>query len=317
MTISKPWQRAIGLGIGVLADRFFADPLTKYHPVAWFGRIATNLEDKTWADNVSAGAKQVGILIAPLLVAGALAEKSRHRILWTALATWVSLGARSLVKEGNKMAALLKQGDIESARGELMNLCGRDPSNLDEPELARAVVESLAENTADSAVATLFWGAVGGVPGMLGHRACNTLDAMIGHKNDRYLNFGKVAARLDDLLDWLPARITGSLACLAAPAVGGKVKEAFRIMFRDGANHPSPNGGWCEAAFAGALGVQLGGTNIYPGNRTEQRGLLGDGPRPTSAEISKASRLVEIITVVSAAIAILGVILCDLSGSSK
>jgi len=147
---------------------------------------------------------------------------------------------------------------------------GRDPSGLDGPQLCRAAVESVAENTADAVVGPLLWGALAGSPGVVAYRAANTLDAMVGHKSPRYLRFGWAAARLDDLLGWPAARLGAVLACLRAPAVGGDMGRAWRTLRVDGAAHPSPNAGRMEAAFAGALGVRLGGRNDY-GDRVEER----------------------------------------------
>jgi adenosylcobinamide-phosphate synthase len=153
-------------------------------------------------------------------------------------------------------------------------------------------------------VAPLFWGACCGIPGLLGYRAINTLDAMVGHRGTRYGRFGWAAARLDDLVNLGPARATGLLAVALAPAVGGSPRRALRILRRDGASHPSPNAGRCEAAFAGALGVRLGGTNVYRG-QADRRGTLGDGPPPSAADITAAvrlSRLVGAVAVVLSAV---------------
>src|SRR3954452_4670412 len=152
----------------------------------------------------------------------------------------------------------LAGGDLEAARAALPVLAGRDPRGLGQEELARATVESVAENTSDAAVAPLFWGAVAGVPGLLTYRAVNTLDAMVGHRSERYERFGWAAARLDDLANWVPARITAGLTALLAPVVEGSPRRALEVCWRDGGKHPSPNAGPVEAAFAGALGRTLG-----------------------------------------------------------
>ncbi|MDT4943250.1 MAG: adenosylcobinamide-phosphate synthase, partial [Pseudonocardiales bacterium] len=170
--------------------------------------------------------------------------------------------------------------------------------------VARAVVESVAENTCDAVVAPLFWGAVAGVPGLLGYRAVNTLDAMVGHRSPRHGRFGWAAARLDDLANVVPARLTAGLVALAAPAVGGDARGALRVAARDGRNHPSPNSGVSEAAFAGALGLRLGGRNAYR-NRVEHRPELGDGAPPTVADIGRANRLCAGVTLAAAATAAL------------
>ena len=165
-------------------------------------------------------------------------------------------------------------------------------------------MESVAENTCDAAVAPLLWGAVFGLPGLLGYRAVNTLDAMVGHKNVRYAKFGWAAARLDDAVNLIPARVTALLAVALAPVAGGSGGGALRTLRRDGAAHPSPNAGRCEAAFAGALGVRLGGTNVYHG-QAERRSTLGDGPPPAPEDIDRAIRLSRLIIIAATALAAL------------
>jgi adenosylcobinamide-phosphate synthase len=204
--------------------------------------------------------------------------------------TWAALGGRSLRREALAIAELLEAGDLDGARARLPCLCGRDPSALDPCELSRAVVESLAENTSDAVVGALLWGAVAGPAGVSGYRAANTLDAMFGHRSDRYVAFGWGAARLDDLLNWPAARCTALLACTAAPVVGGSFAASAAVVQRDGAAHPSPNAGRAEAAFAGALNVTLGGPLAYSG-RVEDRPRLGDGRTPTASDIARAARL--------------------------
>ncbi|ALN13973.1 cobalamin biosynthesis protein [Acidipropionibacterium acidipropionici] len=299
--------RGVGVGIGVVADRIIGDP-QRNHPVALFGSAADVLETRIWADSVPRGALYTLCCLAPLATLGAGLERATDgrpvlKALTTAATTWAVVGAASLAREGDTMAESLSSGDLDGARDQLSHLCGRDPESLDEPELARATVESMAENTADAAVASIFWGAVAGIPGMLVHRGANTLDAMVGHHNERFEHFGKASAHLDDLLDLLPARITGTLAGLLAPIVGGDRRRALSVMARDHAHHPSPNGGWCESAWAGALGVTLGGRNLYYGNRYEDRPLLGDGPRPDASKVHDAATLV---LAVSAAAGVLG-----------
>jgi adenosylcobinamide-phosphate synthase len=157
-------------------------------------------------------------------------------------------------------------------------------------------VESLAENASDAVVAPLLWGALAGLPGLLGYRAVNTLDAMIGHRTARYRRFGWSAARLDDLLNWAPARLTALAAAAWAPLVGGTAGGAIRVVRRDAGQHPSPNAGVAEAAFAGALGVRLGGCNSYHGT-VEDRGMLGDGRPVHVADIAPASRLANAVSM--------------------
>ena len=305
--------RGLGLVVGIAADRLVPDPPDTGHPVAWFGRWALWLERRMWSDSAARGAAYCAIACAPAAAVGLVLEavgrrSALARTAVTGVAAWAVVGAGSLAREGRAMADLLECGDLDGARERLPNLCGRLADELDGPELARAAVESMAENTADAAVASLFWGAVGGIPAMLVHRAANTLDAMIGHRDERYGNFGRFSARLDDVLDLAPARITGALACALAPAVGGNALRAARTMLRDARDHPSPNGGWCESAWAGALGVRLGGTNAYPGGRVERRGALGDGPRPDGAAVRTASGLVRLVSGAAGVLAGLGAV---------
>ncbi|MGL4831896.1 MAG: cobalamin biosynthesis protein [Propionibacteriaceae bacterium] len=306
MTLLDP--RGLGLLAGIVADAVMGDPPNRWHPVAWCGSAAIALEKHSYADSRPAGVRHVALSLIPLAIAGVAAEKITRehpvaRVLSTAAVTWAAIGAHSLADEGRMMADALDAGDLPGARARLPHLCGRLADALDEPELARATIESLAENTADSVIASVFWGTLAGIPGILVHRGANTLDAMIGHHNERYENFGWAAAHLDDLLDYVPARLTGALACLLAPLVGGDRRRAWQIMCRDARNHPSPNGGWCEAAFAGTLGVHLGGHNVYPGGRAEDRGLLGDGPAPSSKHARDAATLVGAISFTAVGIA--------------
>lgn len=222
----------------------------------------------------------------------------------TALATWTVLGGRSLARAGREMADRLEVGDLTGARALLPSLCGRDPEALDADGLARAALESIAENTSDATVAPLVWGAIAGVPGLLGYRAINTLDAMIGYRNDRYRQFGWAAARIDDLANLLSARLTGLLTAALAPLVGGRPATALRAWRRDAAKHPSPNAGVVEASMAGALGVRLGGRTQYR-HGTELRPTLGDGPAPTVADLHRAVRMSESVQWASLAVAAL------------
>jgi adenosylcobinamide-phosphate synthase len=221
----------------------------------------------------------------------------------TAAATFLALGGTSLTRTGDQMAAHLATGDVDAARALLPSLCGRDPSVLDPDGIARAALESIAENTSDAQVAPILWGAVGGVPAMLVYRGANTLDAMIGHRSPRYHRFGWAAARLDDAANFLPARATAVMVLVCAPVVGGSPAGAWRAWRRDAARHPSPNAGVVEAAFAGALGVRLGGPTQYA-HELEIRPTLGDGPPPQSADLSRAVRLSRAVQVATAIVAV-------------
>ncbi|MCX5042646.1 cobalamin biosynthesis protein [Aldersonia sp. NBC_00410] len=277
----------MGLMLGFAADRMLADP-HRFHPVAGFGRIAGAAESLTYRDGRAAGSVHAATLVAAAAGAGALL--GRAGVLGTATATWVVLGGTSLTRAGTRMADHLDAADLDGARELLPSLCGRDPQSLDADGLARAALESIAENTSDATVAPLFWGAVAGVPGLLGYRAVNTLDAMIGYRNERYLRFGWAAARLDDVANLVPARAAGLLTAAAAPLAGGRGADALRAWRRDAGGHPSPNAGVAEAAMAGALGVRLGGRTEYP-HGVEERPILGSGPAPATADLRRAVRI--------------------------
>lgn len=304
---SRPGSaRAAGLLAGGLLDAALGDPRRR-HPVAVFGAAATQAETVLWSDSRGRGVAMVATCLAPVALAGLAGQRmTRNRpalaLAATALASWTVLGGASLGGSALALGRALDAGDLAAARRMLPTLCGRDPEQLDSAGLARAAVESVAENTSDAVVAPLLWGAMFGLPGLLGYRAVNTLDAMIGQRSPRYQRFGWAAARLDDVANLIPARVTGLLAAALAPTVGGSSRRAFRILLRDGRRHPSPNAGQCEAAFAGALGVQLGGRNCYQG-RAEQRGLLGDGRPAAAPDISRAVRLSRLVSAAALGLA--------------
>jgi adenosylcobinamide-phosphate synthase len=282
----------VGVLAGYLADLALGDP-KRGHPVAGFGQAAATLEEFTYRDSRIAGAAHVGLLVGAVATLGVRVQRRRGR-LWstaaTAAATWISLGGTSLARTGLQMSELLERGDVEAGRRLLPSLCGRDPARLDGAGLTRAALESIAENTSDAQVAPLLWAAAGGVPGVLSYRAVNTLDAMIGHRSPRYLRFGWAAARLDDLVNFVAARVTAALVVVCAPVVGGSPSGAVRAWRGDAARHPSPNAGVVEAAFAGALGVRLGGPTHYH-HELQIRPTLGDGPQPTVPDLRRAVAL--------------------------
>lgn len=298
-------SRALGLALGHLADRRFGDP-RRGHPVALFGSAAAALEKQAYANSRARGLLHLTLLGGAVAGGGLVLElASRERpvahTVVTAVATWTVLGGTSLGREAAAVHDLLAADDLPGARQRLTHLVGRDTSVLDESEVSRATVESVAENTSDAVVAPLVWGAVLGVPGLLGYRAVNTLDAMVGHRGARYGRFGWASARLDDVLNLPGARLSGILAAALSPMVGGSPGDAVRAWARDARHHPSPNAGVVEAAFAGALGVRLGGRNHYP-HGVEDRVLLGDGPPPTRDDIARAVRLAD--TVAAGAVAV-------------
>ena len=244
------------------------------HPVVWIGRVISRLEGALnrggWLRRCSAGGLTVLITVA-LAVLPALV------LLWVlpggwitsvvcGIAAWPLLAVRSMHDHVQAVQEPLACDDLEGARHAVSMIVGRDPAALDRPGVARAALESLAENTSDGIVAPLFWGVVAGLPGICAYKAINTLDSMIGHRNPRYEEFGKIAARLDDLVNLIPARLTGVLFAL----VSGRPGPAFHAMLHDARQHRSPNAGWPEAAMAGGLGIRLSGPRSYGAERTEE-----------------------------------------------
>lgn len=286
------------LAAGYAADLVLGDP-ARLHPVAGFGTLADLVERAVYAPTRARGTAYALGLVAGAALGGELLARRVGREAAMLALTWAALGGRSLAREAGRIAAMLDAGDVPAARAALPALVGRDPERLDADGVCRAVVESVAENTSDAVVGALVWGAVAGPAGVAGYRAANTLDAMVGRRDERYAAFGWAAARLDDALSWPGARAAGGLAVACAPLVGGSPRAAWRVLRRDGASHPSPNAGRMEASFAGALGVRLGGPLSY-GGRPEQRPELGDGPRPTTADVHRAVRLSTAVGAIAA-----------------
>lgn len=271
---------AAAAGLGLLADRLLGEPPDRLHPVRGFGAVMGRLEAVLWRDARSAGVAHAAVGIG-LGAAAGVAIRS------TAAATGLAVGGRALWRAASDVATALAAEDLDQARALLPALVGRDPSGLDEKEVARAVVESVAENTVDAIVAPALWAAVAGAPGALAYRAANTLDAMVGHRTARYDRYGWASARLDDAANWVPARCTAALVAAVRPRAATAVWDAVRGQ---APAHPSPNAGVAEAAFAAALGVRLGGANVYASG-VDVRPPLGDGPPPSPADIPRAVRL--------------------------
>jgi adenosylcobinamide-phosphate synthase len=275
----------VSVSIGLVADRLAGEPPSAVHPVAVFGHFMRGIEGRLYGDSRRRGAAHAAVGVALGVGAGTLVGS-------TAVATWLAVAGRALGAAATDVAAALDAGDLDRARALLPALVGRDPSVLDEKEVARAAVESVAENTVDAVVAPALWGAVAGAPGALGYRAVNTLDAMVGHRSPRYANYGWASARLDDLAAWIPARLTAGLVAAVRPSTAGDVWTAVR---RQAPAHPSPNAGVAEAAFAAALGLRLGGENRY-GDRVEIRPPLGTGRPAEPHDIARAVDLSRDVT---------------------
>lgn len=283
--MSRRWPDAVATGLvaGFVADRLCGDP-RRYHPVAGFGRVAMMLQGPLYRDHRAAGVAYETVLVGGTLTGAIAASALLRRIgpvatsVGVAAGTWAVLGGRSLEREAMAVHHLVAADDLAAARERVRSLVGRDPSALGADDLGRACVESVAENTSDAVTAPLFWGAVAGLPGLLGYRAINTLDAMVGHRNPRWRRFGWAAARLDDVANLIPARV----ATLLTAVLSGRPREVLVAVRRDAPGHPSPNAGPIETALAQAMRVRLGGRNVYAGV-AEERGTLGDG-RPVHIE---------------------------------
>jgi len=305
---SLRWPLAAGLAAGVALDALLGDP-RRGHPVAAFGAAASALEARDYADSRLRGAAHATACVLAAAAPAVLMQRRTQgrplpELAAAALATWAVTGARSLHHEAERALVAVSENDLELARKVLPSLCGRDPAGLDGGEIVRAVIESVAENTSDAIVAPLLWGAIAGLPGLAAYRAVNTLDAMVGYRSPRYLRFGWASARLDDAANWIPARVTAALTIAMAPLATGSATSSLRTVLRDGGRHPSPNAGRCEAAFAGALGVRLGGTNVYEGV-AEARPGLGEGRAPEPDDARRAIRLSRAVTVAATALAVL------------
>ncbi len=271
-----------------LVDIVVGDPRSRMHPVVLVGNLISSLEKLLYHEADTDNKKMVkGALLAAFVLVFAyhmayllvqLSSQAGNPLLDTmvqALILSFTISPRSLSEAGRELFQLLEDGNLEKARFKVGWIVGRDTDKLSPAEVTRATVETIAENTVDGVIAPLFFFAVGGVPLAVLYRAANTMDSMLGYKNDRYLFFGRVPARLDDILNYIPARICGVLFVISAMLLGFDYRAAWRIMLRDARKHPSPNGGWAEASVAGALGIRLGGYNSYFGKQ-HFRAYMGD-----------------------------------------
>jgi len=286
--------------LAVALDLLIGDPRWFPHPVKLIGRLASSLEAP--ARRMISTTRLAGLVVT-LAVVGITAVTA-WALLWLsnrvhpALGECVSvfllyscLATRDMIRHSSDVYRALVSGSLEEARRRVGMICGRDTDRLDESGVARAAVESVAENMADGVTAPLFFALIGGPVAMMAYKAVNTLDSTFGYKSERYRDFGWPAARLDDLANFVPARLTGFLVPLAARLVGERAWDSLRIFLRDRNRHPSPNAGQPEAAVAGALGVQLGGVSHYFGEPSEKPSLGDHLESPTAAHILRANAL--------------------------
>jgi adenosylcobinamide-phosphate synthase len=270
-------------------DLAIGDPEFLPHPVRWFGVAAARGERRLRLLRSGPASELTGGAVLTLSIAAFawMLGRPTHP-LWQAVFAWTALATRSLLEESRTVVRALEAGNLQAARNRVARIVGRDTAHLSESEIARAVVETLAESACDGIVAPLFWLSACGLSAGLAYKAINTLDSMIGHPEPPYRYFGRVAARLDDAANFIPARLTALAIVCAAGLRGLSAGRASRIWLRDGSKHASPNAGQSEAAIAGALGVRLGGENSYGGER-HAAPLLNPEGRPATVRDAKAA----------------------------
>lgn len=291
--------------IALAADAVVGDPDWLWrrlaHPVAIIGRAIAALDRalnrETWSPARRKGVGIAAILL--LVIAALLVGYAVEEMIPRGLAGNIVLGLlastliaqKSLYQHVARVRAAFDTGGLAAARDAVSLIVGRDPNSLDESGVSRAAIESCAENFSDGVVAPTFWLALLGLPGLLAYKAINTADSMIGHRSDKYREFGWASARLDDLVNLVPARFSGLLLALAAPLARGSMASALRTMRRDARKHRSPNAGWPESAMAGALGIKLAGPRRYAEGLVDDPWLNADGRDATPADIRRALRI--------------------------
>ena len=323
-------RNVIALGVGFALDMVLGDPKGWPHPVRLIGKqieleekivrthVLNDLDsvegswplDRAQTERLCGAAIAADVALIAPVATWALLKACERFSSWLALAAesvvcYQLLAARSLRDESMAVHDALEKGDLPAARKACGMIVGRDTDVLDEDGLARAAVETVAENASDGVVAPMLFMGLGGAPAAMFYKAVNTLDSMIGYKNERYANLGFVAAKLDDMVNIVPARVSGALMCAAAGLVGLDSNRAWSVFRRDRYNHTSPNSAHTEAACAGALGVQLGGGNVYFGKHVDKP-TIGDATRPVTADdIVQANKLMYATAVLGLGAAVL------------
>ena len=267
------------------------------HPVTWIGALIAKLDAWLNIEETDPGKRRLaGIATAVIVIA--IAADLAWMISWFLPEGWIGvliggvlawpfIAIHSMHGHVRAVAQPLSDGDLDGARGAVAMIVGRDPAQLDEPGVARATIESLAENTSDGIVAPVFWGTIFGLPGIAAYKAINTLDSMLGHRSPRYEIFGWASARIDDVANLIPARLTGFLFAIVSP----NRRAALGTMMRDARHHRSPNAGWPEAAMAGALDIRLSGPRVYADGVAEEPWVNGEAADPGPADIDRGLSL--------------------------
>jgi adenosylcobinamide-phosphate synthase len=293
------------LSLAYSLDLLLGDPEWLPHPVKLFGYLTQMGE--TFFRPITKGRKSeflAGAATTASVISVGWSLGRPRNMFWQVMLAWSALATRSLLKEASAVIAALEQSDIALARQRIARIVGRDTAHLDETEISRALIETLAESTCDGIVAPLFWLAAGGVPAAMAYKALNTMDSMIGHAEPRYLYFGRVAARTDDLANLIPARLTAVGISISAYLLGLDSKSSWRIWLRDGNKHSSPNAGQSEAAMAGALGVRLGGVNVYDGIPHAAPTLNSEAASPSVHAARSAISMVAMVSALALGVAL-------------
>ncbi|MCA0991317.1 adenosylcobinamide-phosphate synthase CbiB [Pseudalkalibacillus hwajinpoensis] len=309
----------LAITVAFFLDRLIGDPPNWPHPVKGFGKLISFLE-KRW--NNGQNRKQKGALmiltvivtvisITGLTVTIAYTLHPLVGIFYEAILIATTIAQKSLRNAALDVYEPLQDGHMTEAREKLSWIVGRDTANLNESEVVRGTVETVAENTSDGITAPLFWALIGGSVGAVVYRAINTCDSMVGYRNDKYGEFGYASAKLDDVVNWIPARLTGICMILVKRPEHSTTSRAWHVLFRDAKQHPSPNSGWGEAATAAILGVQLGGLNTYKGI-VSNRARMGDPIMKLSAlHIPKAIKIMNRASILFLLILWIGGLLID------
>ncbi|MCK1994617.1 cobalamin biosynthesis protein CobD [Peribacillus muralis] len=267
------YHHLIAVTLAFFLDLLLGDPPNWPHPVKWIGKMISRLDQ---AFNRGAYKKRNGLLMVLIILTvvvfiTGLTVYFAYRIhpiagiLWESVIIATTIAQKGLKQAGIDVYQPLNERDLPQARLRLSYIVGRDTADLDESEIVRGTVETVSENTSDGVTAPLFWAAIGGAPLAMMYRAINTCDSMVGYKNDKYGQFGWASAKLDDIVNWIPSRLTGVLMLLSSKSTYHGFLGRWKILINDAKKHPSPNSGWCEAGVAAILGVQLGGLNMYKG----------------------------------------------------
>ena len=304
--------------IGLVLDFIIGDPNNPFHPVRIIGSLGIKLENitrrvfknlKISGFVTCLGVILITFLVNSLIVRLAFSISNIFGIIIEGILLYFCISSKGLKVEGLKVIKVLESGDIEGARKQLSYIVGRDTKVLDEEGIIRAVIETVAENTSDGIIAPLLFGALGGAPLAMTYKAVNTCDSMFGYKNDKYIDFGFVPAKMDDLFNYIPARITGYLVIFAAFILGLDYKNSYRIYKRDRYNHTSPNSAHPESAVAGALGIRLGGANYYFGKIVEKP-TIGDKNKVIEiSDLYKTNNILLVVTLLGFSVGLIIIVL--------